>query len=200
MICGMFGGILHCLQMPKFYPSFSPSERFWCSSKNGRFVGGCFDLTLSMERLLPLAITWALLCAPNAIDEAGTVAEPWGFPICKNFGYRFSAFRIYLYHIVYIKSSSVLVRQGSEVMMQVVFLEVSLSYLAMVQDQPSFTHSESTHSWAELLYQGYIGLIIDPIAPHGEPVTTMHILGLGLFLIGLVVIGSFSLSRAAEAR
>ena len=54
------------------------------------------------------------------------------------------------YHIVWLNLRPVLVRQGSEVMMQVVF-EVSLSYLAMIQE-PSFTHSESTHK-GELLYR-----------------------------------------------
>jgi ABC-type dipeptide/oligopeptide/nickel transport system permease subunit len=203
MICGMFGGILYCLQMPKFL-SFVQSfgEILGALPRMVVLLVVALILPYQWRGLLPLAITWALLCAPTAIDEAGTVAERLGGSrfVEALRAHGFSAFRIYLYHIVWLNLRPVLVRQGSEVMMQVVFLEISLSYLAMVQDQPSFTHSESMHSWAELLYQGYIGLIIQPIAPHGQPVTTMHILALGLFLIALVVVGSFSLSRAAEAR
>ena len=200
---GMIGGILHCLQMPKVLSAVqSVGEVFGALPRMVVLLVVALILPYQWRGLLPLAITWALLCAPNAIDEAGSVAERLGGSrfVEALRAHGFSAFRIYFYHMVWLNLRPVLVRQGSEVMMQVVFLEVSLSYLAMIQEQPSFTHSESTHSWAELLYQGYIGLIIQPIAPHGEPVTTMHILALGLFLIGLVVVGSFSLSRAAEAR
>jgi len=86
----------------------------------------------------------------------------------------------------------VVVRQGAEVMMQVVFLEVALSYLAVLEGLPSFTHLDNLHSWADLLQMGYIALTLD--------VPSMHALLLGLVLIALVALTATSLSKAAEAR
>ena len=53
----------------------------------------------------------------------------------------------------------VLVRQGAEAMMTVAFLEVALSYLAVVEDQSSFTHSDNLRSWADLK-EGYLWLAL----------------------------------------
>ena len=136
----------------RWYISLSPNaQSIVCSSVCRRNFGAlprmvvllvvALILPYQWRGLLPLAITWALLCAPNAIDEAGSVAERLGgsrFVEAFTCTYGFSAFRIYFYHIVWLNLRPVLVRQGSEVMMQVVFLEVSLSYLAMIQEQPSF--------------------------------------------------------------
>ena len=36
-----------------------------------------------------------------------------------------------------------------------------LSYLAVVEDQPSFTHADSLVSWADLLNLGYPALVLD---------------------------------------
>ena len=128
------------------------------------------------------------------MDEAGAVAQRIGgsrfVEALKAHG--FSAWRIYLYHIVLLNLRPVVVRQRAEQIMQVAFLEISLSYLAKVQDQSSFTHPDNLHSWAELLYQGYVGLVID--------IDSLHILALGLVLIGLIVVMAFAFSRAAEAR
>ena len=65
-----------------------------------------------------------------------------------------------MHHIVTLNLRPVLVRQGAEAMMTVAFLEVALSYLAVVQDQSSFTHSDSWRSWADLLKEGYLWLAI----------------------------------------
>ncbi len=147
-----------------------------------------------MRGLLPLALVWALLAAPGAMDEAAAVAERLGgarfVEALKAHGY--SAARIYLYHVVALNLRPVVVRQGAETMMQVVFLEIALSYLALAQDQPSFTHADSLRSWADLLKLGYTALVLD--VPSG------HALVLGLGLVGMVAVMTVSLSRAARAR
>jgi ABC-type dipeptide/oligopeptide/nickel transport system permease subunit len=144
--------------------------------------------------LMPLALTWALLSSPGAMDEAAAVAERLGgarfVEALRAHGY--SAVRIYLYHIVVLNLRPVVVRQAVETMMQVVFLEIALSYLALAQDQPSFTHADSLHSWADLLNMGYPALILD--------IPTAHALVLGLALVGLVAVMTLSVSRAARAR
>ena len=75
--------------------------------------------------------------------------------------------------------------------MQVVFLEIALSYLAIGRNEPSFTHSDSSYSWATLLYQGYTGLL-------GEDM--MHALWLGMALVALVALFATSVRLAARAR
>ncbi|MFT5681665.1 MAG: ABC-type dipeptide/oligopeptide/nickel transport system permease subunit [Myxococcota bacterium] len=149
---------------------------------------------LDSRGLMPLAIVWALLSAPGAMDEAAAVAERLGgarfVEALRAHGY--SAFRIYLYHIVALNLRPVVVRQAVETMMQVVFLEIALSYLALAQDQPSFTHADSLHSWADLLNMGYPALILD--------IPTTHALVLGLSLVGMVAVMTLSVSRTARAR
>jgi peptide/nickel transport system permease protein len=144
--------------------------------------------------LLPLALTWAILAAPGAMDEAAAVAERLGgarfVEALRAHGY--SAVRIYLYHIVALNLRPVVVRQGAETMMQVVFLEIALSYLALAQREPSFTHPDGVVSWANLLKMGYPALVL------GMP--TLHALVLALVLIGMVAVLTLSLSRAARAR
>jgi len=136
-------------------------------------------LPLNWKVLLPIALAWAILAAPGAMDEASAAAGRLGGArfVEALRAHGFSAWRIYLYHVVWLNLRSVLVRQGAEVMMQVVFLEIALSYLAVSQNEPSFTHSDATYSWATLLYQGYTALL-------GEPL--WHAMGLGLFLVALV--------------
>ncbi len=141
-----------------------------------------------------LAVFWAILAAPGAIDEASAVASRIGG---ANFvealrAHGFTRPRIYLYHIVALNLRPVIVRHASETLMQVVFLEVALSYLALASDEPSFTHLESFHSWADLLYMGYTSLILD--------VPTMHALLLGLGLVGVTAVLSVSVTASARAR
>ncbi|MEL6344527.1 MAG: hypothetical protein AAFV53_15530 [Myxococcota bacterium] len=144
--------------------------------------------------LMPLALAWALLSAPGAMDEAAAVAERLGgarfVEALKAHGYSMS--RIYLYHVVALNLRPVVLRQGAETLMQVVFLEIALSYLALADDQPSFTHADSLKSWADLLYMGYRALVFD--------IPTMHALVLGMGLVGLVAIMTLAISRAARAR
>ena len=103
----------------------------------------------------------------------------------------FSRARIYLYHIVALNLRPVVVRQAIETVMQVVFLEIALSYLALSDSQPSFTHNDSVRSWADILYLGY-QVILD--------VETGHALALGLGLVGVVALMSLSVTWAVRAR
>lgn len=144
--------------------------------------------------LMPLALTWALLSAPGAMDEAAAVAERLGgarfVEALRAHGY--SAPRIFLVHIVGYNLRPVLVRQGAEVMSQVVFLEIALSYLAASRQDPSFTHSDSLVSWADILYLGYQALAFRE--PYG------HAVVLGLGLLALVTVFASAVGRAARAR
>ena len=78
--------------------------------------------------------------------------------------------------------------------MQLAFLEVALSFLAMISDSPSISHTDNLSSWGELLFMGYSSLLIE------KDVSTIHTLVLGLCLLGVVVLGSTSLTKAARAR
>jgi len=146
--------------------------------------------------LLPMALAWALLAAPGAMDEAAAVAERLGgsrfVEALRAHGY--SAPRIYLVHVVGYNLRPVVVRQGAETLMQVVFLEIALSYLALIEDQPSFTHPDSSRSWAALLQDGYKSLFI------GEKFPSDHSLWLGLGLLALVGLMAASIGRMARAR
>jgi len=144
--------------------------------------------------LYPIALTWALLAAPGAMDEASAVASRLGGSrfVEALRAHGFSRKRIFLYHLVGLNLRPVLVRHGVETFMHVTFLEVALSYLAtMPPQQASFTHPASHHSWAEILYMGYRWTL-------GE--ASLHALLLGLGLIGLVVAVAVSATSAVRAR
>lgn len=147
-----------------------------------------------MRGLMPLAITWALLSAPGAMDEAAAVAERLGgarfVEALRAHGY--SAPRIFLYHVVALNLRPVILRQAAETTLAVVFLEIALSYLAIADAEPSFTHPDSLRSWADILYLGYQAAAFD--LPYG------HALALGLGLLGLMAVSTLALSRAARAR
>lgn len=144
--------------------------------------------------LYPMAVTWALLAAPGAMDEAAAVAQRLGGArfVEALRAHGFSAARIFGWHLVGLNLRPVVVRQGAEVMMQVVFLEMALSYLATVEDQPSFTHPDSMMSWADLLYMGYRAVVLQ--TPTG------HALALGLALVAAVAGVSLAIGAAARAR
>lgn len=146
-----------------------------------------------VKGLLPIALAWAVLAAPGAMDEAAASAERIGGArfVEALRAHGFSAARIYGYHVAWLNLRPVIVRQGAEVAMQVVFLEIALSYLAVSTSEPSFTHPENLHSWATLLYQGYTALL-------GEPL--YHSLVTGLVLVGMVALGTQSLRLAARGR
>lgn len=144
--------------------------------------------------LLPIGLTWAVLSAPAAMDEAATLAGRLGGArfVEALRAHGFTAGRIYLYHVTWLNLRSVIVRQGAEILMQVVFLEISLSYLAVSQQQPAFTHSDSVHSWASLLYDGYTWLVAS--VPMG------HAMALGLVLVALIAFMAQSFRLAARPR
>ncbi len=94
--------------------------------------------------------------------------------------------------MVWLNLRPVLVRQGAEVTMQVVFLEIALSYLAVSRNEPAFTHSEGMHSWAMLLYQGYTALAFQ------QPL--YHALALGIALLAVVAVMAQAFRLAARGR
>lgn len=148
----------------------------------------------SSRGLLPLALLWALLAAPGAMDEAAAVAERLGgarfVEALRAHGFSWS--RVFLYHIVALNLRPVVVRQASEVLLQVTFLELGLSYLAVQDSQSSFTHPDSLKSWADLLYMGYTSIGI------GMP--TGHALVLGLGLVALVTVMAKLTTTVVRAR
>lgn len=143
--------------------------------------------------LLPIALTWAILAAPGAMDEAAATAGRLGGArfVEALRAHGFSAIRIYLYHVVWLNLRAVIARQAAEVTMQVVFLEIALSYLAVSRNEPSFTHSDGVYSWATLLYLGYKALL-------GEPLVHAVVVGLGL--VAVVAVMAQSVRMAARAR
>jgi ABC-type dipeptide/oligopeptide/nickel transport system permease subunit len=152
-------------------------------------------MPLEWRSLMALSIVWALLAAPGAMDEAASVAGRLGGArfVEALRAHGFSKVRIYLYHVVALNLRPVVVRQGAETLMQVVFLEVALSFLALAAGEPSFTHNEATtKSWADLLYQGYQSIAMD--VPSG------HTLALGLMLVAVTAVAAVSISAAARAR
>jgi ABC-type dipeptide/oligopeptide/nickel transport system permease subunit len=144
--------------------------------------------------LLPLALVWALLAAPGAIDEAGAVAERLGGArfVEALRAHGFSRARVFLYHIVLLNLRPVVVRQAAEVLLQVTFLELGLSYLAVQDSQSSFTHPDSLKSWADLLYMGYTSI--------GLGMPTAHALWLGLGLVAVVTVMAKLTTSMVRAR
>ncbi len=144
--------------------------------------------------LLPLALVWAVLAAPSAMDEAAAVAERLGGArfVEALRAHGFSWTRIFLYHIVALNLRPVVVRQGAEVLLQVTFLELGLSYLAVQDSQSSFTHSDSLKSWADLLYMGYTSI--------GLGMPTAHALVLGLALVATVTLMAKATTTLVRAR
>lgn len=142
-----------------------------------------------------VGLAWAVMAAPGAMDEAAACAGRLGgarfVEALKAHG--FSAFRIYGYHVAWLNLKSVLVRQAAEVAMQVMFLEISLSYLARQTQNPAFTHSDSHNSWARLLYYGYTSIM-------RETYNALHAMALGLILIGLMALMFQAFRIAARER
>ncbi|MEZ4240115.1 MAG: hypothetical protein R3F59_28985 [Myxococcota bacterium] len=144
--------------------------------------------------LLPIGLTWALLAAPGAMDEAAATAQRLGGSrfVEALRAHGFSGARIYLVHLVWFNLRPVIVRQAAEVLMQVVFLEIALSYLALrPPPAPAFTHADSEYSWATLLYQGYAALLGLPL---------VHSLVTGLMLVALVAVMAQAMRLAGRAR
>jgi ABC-type dipeptide/oligopeptide/nickel transport system permease subunit len=194
-LMGTIGGLLQCLESPKINAVIQlGSEVVGALPRMVVILVAALLLPLDWRSLMPLAVIWALLSAPGAMDEAGAVASRLGgarfVEALRAHGYTVK--RIYLYHIAYLNLRPVVVRQGAETMMTVAFLEVALSYLALVEDQSSFTHSDNLMSWADLLKQGYLWLALD--------MNTGHLLALGVGLLAMIVLTATSIAKAAEAR
>ncbi|MEZ4319551.1 MAG: hypothetical protein R3F61_18695 [Myxococcota bacterium] len=150
-------------------------------------------LPYDWKYLLPIALVWAVLASPAAMDEAAASAGRLGGArfVEALRAHGFSAIRIYLYHVVWMNLRPVIVRQGAEVMMQVVFLEIALSYLALASNAPSFTHAENLNSWAELLYLGYSWILDRHLG---------HAVFLSFALIAVTALMAQSFRLAARAR
>jgi ABC-type dipeptide/oligopeptide/nickel transport system permease subunit len=151
------------------------------------------ELVGALPRLVVILVV-AVAMPPGAMDEAATTAGRLGGASFVEAlrAHGFTAMRIYLYHITWLNLRSVIVRQGAEVIMQVVFLEIALSYLAVSQRRPAFTHPDSVYSWASLLYDGYTWLVAS--------VPMAHAMGLGLVLVALIAFMSQSFRLAARSR
>lgn len=143
--------------------------------------------------LYPIAFAWAFLAAPGAMDEAAATAERLGGArfVEALRAHGFSAPRIYLYHISWLNLRSVIVRQATEVMVQVVFLEISISYLAKRLNTSSLTHLDSQESWASLLYDGYSWLL-------GQQ--TLQALLAGAIMLTIVTVMTQAFRLSARAR
>ena len=194
---GMIGGLLRLVDSPIIQTVVQVlGELVGALPRMVVILVAALLIPMDWRSLLPLAVIWAVLCAPGAIDEAGSVTNRLGgarfVEALKAHG--FSAWRIYMHHIVWHNLRPVIVRQGAEAMMMVAFLEVALSYLALVEEQSSFTHSDGVRSWADLLKEGYLF-----IAFNGS-ISTGHSLVLGIGLLGLVVVTAMAVGKAAEAR
>ena len=192
---GAIGGLVQCLESPRINTFIQlMGEVIGALPRMVVILVASVLIPPDWRSLLPLAVIWAVLCAPGAMDEAGAVASRLGGArfVEALRAHGFGAARIYVYHIAWLNLRPVVVRQGAETMMTVAFLEVALSYLALVEDQASFTHSDNLLSWADLLRQGYLWLALD--------METGHLLTVGIGLLGLIVITAMSISKAAEAR
>ena len=193
---GMLGGLLRCVD----WPIMQAAVQFF-----GEIVGAlprmvvilvvALLLPLDWRSLTPLAIVWAVLSAPGAIDEAGAVAARLGgtrfVEALKAHG--FGAWRIYMHHIVALNLRPVLVRQGAEAMMTVAFLEVALSYLAGCKIS---LHSpiQTICVMGRFVEGGVLWLAVPGMDD------SAHVLFVGLGMLGLVVLTATALSKAAEAR
>jgi ABC-type dipeptide/oligopeptide/nickel transport system permease subunit len=149
--------------------------------------------------MLPIGLTWALLAGPGAADEAAAAAERLGGArfVEALRAHGFSAARIYGYHVLGLNLRPVLVRQAAEVAMQVVFLEIALSYLVAADNEPGITHGDGVNSWAMLLYYGYSALIGSALAT-AQP--AFHPLYVGLGLVAVVVAAAQSVRLSARAQ
>lgn len=192
---GVLGGLVRCMGSERMISALQVfAEVMGALPRMVVILVVALVLPADWRGLLPLALAWALLAGPVAADEAASVAERLGGArfVEALRAHGFGLARIYLLHVVAYNLRPVVVRQGAETMMHVVFLEIALSYLALAEDQPSFTHLDSMRSWADLLHMGYHAIVLD--------VPTTHALLLGLGLLGMVTLMAMALGHAARAR
>lgn len=189
-----FAGLVRCLGLPWLDGAIQVV---------GEFTGALPRLVVVLvaalivprewKSLYPIALTWAFLAAPGAMDEAASTAGRLGGErfVESLRAHGFSAPRIYGYHVLWLNLRPILARQAGEILMQVVFLEIALSYLALRRNEPSFTHPDSVSSWAVLLYQGYTAMLGVPL---------YHSLAFGLGLVAAVAAFAQLLRLGARAR
>lgn len=141
----------------------------------------------------PIAVVWAGLALPAAIEEATRAAQRLGADqfVEALRAHGFSGPRIYLGHVVGRNLRALVVRHASEVAVQVVFLEVALSMMAQLRAQPALTHGDGVHSWASLLYFAYAAVL-------GAP--TGHAIGVTVLVLGWVAALAAAARRAARLR
>lgn len=193
---GVVGGLLRCVGSARVDTAVQAfSEIVGSLPRMVVLLIAALLIPAGSRGLLPLALCWAILASPGAMDEAASVAERLGgarfVEALRAHGFSWS--RVFLYHIVALNLRPVVVRQAAETLMQVTFLEIALSYLSSVENQSSFTHADSVRSWADLLRIGYPSLVT-------ELIDSSHALWLGLGLVALVTMMSLMLSSAARAR
>lgn len=197
LVAGMaiFGGLLRCVGGARADAAVQAvSELVGSLPRMVVILVVALVLPAGSRGLLPLALAWAVLASPGAMDEAAAVAERLGgarfVEALRAHGFGWS--RVFLYHVVALNLRPVVVRQAAEVAMQVTFLELSLSYLANVENQSSFTHPDSLKSWADLLRVGYPWLL--------DLADTGHALALGLGLVAVVAGVTLFSAHAARPR
>lgn len=189
-----FAGLVRCLGLPWLDGAIHVVSEF--TGALPRLVVvlvAALVVPRELKSLYPIALTWALLAAPGAMDEAAATAGRLGGErfVESLRAHGFSAPRIYGYHVLWLNLRPVLARQAGEILMQVVFLEIALSYLALRRNEPSFTHPDSASSWAVLLYQGYTAMLGVPL---------YHALAFGLLLVGGVAAFAQVIRLGARAR
>ena len=172
LVAGLFvtvlatiGGLVRCMDRPLLNAVIqAASELVGALPRMVVILVAALMLPTDWRGLMPLAIVWAILAAPGAMDEAGAAAARLGGTrfVEALRAHGFSGFRIYAIHIIAYNLRPVVIRQGAEIMMQVAFLEVALSYLA-VDLNGLLTHPDSLRSWADLLNMGYVGLVVDGV-------------------------------------
>lgn len=143
--------------------------------------------------LYPMAAAWVVLSAPGVAVEVSRAVDRIGGErfVEALHAHGFSWWRIYGGHVLGRNLRGLLVRQGTEAGLQVVFLEIALSAMSTVRQHPALTHSDSVHSWSSLLYLGYAALL-------GYP--TMHALGVSALVLGGVAGLVVALRRLARER
>ena len=197
-ILGVLGGLLACTQSTKVAPVVQVMGEVLSALPRLVVVLVVARLVPQESRsLLPIAVVWALLSAPGAMDEAASVAGRLGGArfVEAMRAHGFSKWRIYIVHVIGFNLRPVLLRQALEVFTQVVLLEIALSYLTATMNNVASltTASDDAMSWAHILVEGYKW-----VPPLNEP--SGHALLVGLGLIALVIATTRVAIYAGRAR
>jgi|GEM_PF-1022830 len=197
-VLGVLGGLLACTQSTRVAPVVQVLGEVLSALPRLVVVLVVARLVPQESRsLLPIAVVWALLSAPGAMDEAASVAGRLGGSrfVEAMRAHGFSKWRIYFVHVIGFNLRPVLIRQALEVFSQVVLLEIALSYLTATMNNVASltTASDDAMSWAHVLVEGYKW-----VPPLNEP--SGHALLVGLGLIALVLGSARAAIYAGRAR